>query len=75
LFDYNFDDTDDVLKFNSFLLVAPSADPWVTAPTRAVFRDRCLRADQRAYSRFEPLPHLAGGTQHTIRRAARLGLR
>jgi hypothetical protein len=60
LFSYDFNDAEDLLKFNSFLLVAPSADEWVTAPTRADFRDRCLRADQRAYSRFD-LPHLAGG--------------
>ena len=60
LFSYDFNDEEDLLKFNAFLLVAPSADAWVTAPTRADFRDRCLRADQRAFSRFE-LPHLAGG--------------
>jgi hypothetical protein len=60
LFNYNFNDAEDLLKFNAFLLVVPSSDAWVTAPTRAVFRDRCLRADQRAYSRFE-LPHIAGG--------------
>ena len=60
LFDYNFGDAADLLKFNAFLLVAPSADAWVTAPSRAVFRDRCLRAEERAFSRFE-LPHLAGG--------------
>jgi hypothetical protein len=35
LFNYNFNDAEDLLKFNSFLLVAPSSDAWVTAPTRA----------------------------------------
>ena len=60
LFKYNFNDAADVLKFNSFLLVAPSSDPWVTAPTLEDFRDRCLRADQRAFSRFE-FPHMSGG--------------
>ena len=60
LFNYNFGDDADVLKFNAFLLVAPSTDSWVTAPSLADFRDRCLRADQRAFSRFE-LPHMSGG--------------
>jgi hypothetical protein len=56
----SFNDAADLLKFNAFLLVAPSSDAWAIAPTRAVFRDRCLRADQRAFSCFL-LPFLAGG--------------
>ena len=59
LFDYDLADPHDILKFHSFLLVAPLADSWLSTPSQSEFRDRCIRAERLAYDHFR-LPHARG---------------
>lgn len=59
LFDYDFADPHDLLKFHSFLLISPLSDPWLSAPSQSVFRDRCIRAEHLAHDHFK-LPHARG---------------
>ena len=59
LFDYDFSQPDELLKFHSFLLVEPLSEPWLETPTAPQFRERCVRAESLAYSHFR-LPHTHG---------------
>ena len=61
LFNYDFEDAEDVLQFHSFLLISPLGDAWLAAPSAAEVRERCTRAERLVYDHLGNMPHVRGG--------------
>ena len=61
LFNYDFDDAEDLLKFHSFLLIRPLNEGWLAKPSAAEFKDRCVRVEQMVFDHLGNLPHVRGG--------------
>jgi hypothetical protein len=61
LFNYDFNDAEDLLKFHSFLLISPFSEGWLAKPSAAEFKDRCVRVEQMVFDHLGNLPHVRGG--------------